>query len=62
MARRSKVSSPFGITVTLDFIDPALMEDLRYYISVRGRIPTPGLSNDADITDQQKNRFMSLDL
>lgn len=61
MARRSKVSSPFGITVTLDFIDPALMEDLCYYISVRGRVPTHGLSNDADITDRQKTRFMSLD-
>lgn len=40
MAGGSKVSPPFGITVTLAFIDPALMEDLCYYISVWGRVPT----------------------
>lgn len=54
MVRRSGVSSPFGITVTLAFIDPALMEDLPYYVSVWGCVPTSSLSNDADTTDQQK--------
>lgn len=63
MARRSKISPPFGITVTLALIDPALMEDLCYYISVWGHVPTsPVLSSDADMIDRLKNRFMSLNV
>lgn len=63
MVRRSKVSPPFGITVTLAFIDPVLMEDLCYYISVWGCASTSSsLSSHSDMTDQLKNRFMFLDV